>query len=406
VAALQAQLQFLTGPLDFGSDVAEASTISQARKRAARLFRSILRQPHLRVGEEQAVDRDALVAWAYRSGPPPPPRLALELFPYGSAVDREHFVKAVERSYKEQRLITASVASFDRLHGYLLRGLQIVWAIIMLTVLLFLWGIDLVAWLIPVGSTVLIICTLAGGLTSDVISSFFFAYVTRPYDIGERVAIAAPGQNSALLTLVVKDIFMLRTHFLTSNGESMMLNNSTVKGMALTNYARSGKLTLQVTLMVPAAAPSAKITELCDAISDYVSEKSAEWSGVNLMFSDAMLDKGHLVLNIWPTSVFNAAEFVSIYSAKSRLLRFCHAYMQLANSSTSRLSRCTARARSPQPGRAAARRQDRVGSSPPFHSAPPARSGEDEGALCTCAFFPGRAHVQRGARLRPAPREE
>jgi len=64
--------------------------------------------------------------------------------------------------------------------------------------------------------------------------------VTRPYDIGDRVSLATPGQASALYSMVVKDIFLMRTHFLTANGESMMVNNSTVKNMALTNYARSG----------------------------------------------------------------------------------------------------------------------------------------------------------------------
>lgn len=339
-AALQARLEFLTGPLDFGSDIAEAATIGQARKRAARLFRSLLRQHHLRAPLSEdggsgelplAVDRDALLAWAYRHDENMPPRLAAELFPYGRAVDAEHFIKVVERSYKEQRLITASVASFDRLHAFLLHGLQGIWAVVLLTVLLMLWGIDLLAWLLPIGSTLLVVCTLAGGLTTDVMSSFFFAYVTRPYDIGDRVCIASPGHESALKSLIVKDVFLLRTHFITANGESMMINNSAVKGMALTNYSRSGKLTLLVTLMVPAATPSAKIGELTDAITEYIKDKSNEWSDVMLMFGDAMLDKGHLMLNIWPTSVFEAHEVVSIYSAKSRLLRFCHAYMQLAN---------------------------------------------------------------------------
>jgi len=59
-----------------------------------------------------------------------------------------------------------------------------------------------------------------------------------------------------------------------------------------------------VQLMVPAATPSAKISELTDAIAEYIKEKSCEWSAVDLMFGDALLDKGHLVLNIWPTSVF------------------------------------------------------------------------------------------------------
>lgn len=33
-------------------------------------------------------------------------------------------------------------------------------------------------------------------------------------------------------------------------------------------------------------------------------EKPTDWSNVNLMFTDAVLDKGHLILNIWLTSVY------------------------------------------------------------------------------------------------------
>eukprot|EP00967_Tisochrysis_lutea_P147855 scaffold281538_cov36-Tisochrysis_lutea.AAC.3 len=103
------------------------------------------------------------------------------------------------------------------------------------------------------------------------------------------------------MSLIVQDIYLLRTLFLTSNGvwapsyyrpatwhsgrarcppnrptplalagESMMLSNSVIKNMQLTNYARSGKITLLVQLTVPIATSSAKVTELLDAISDFV----------------------------------------------------------------------------------------------------------------------------------------
>jgi len=302
-AMLQDRLEKLTGPLDFGSDMAEAATVAQARRRALRVlpdFAAAVGQP-----APEMVDRDKLVEWAYRGAhEEPPPKIAEELFSYGQRVDADSFIKVVERTYQEQRLITASVASFDRLHMVLLRGLQVIWAFVIFTAFAMLWGINIVAWLLPLGSALLVFSTLAGGLTHDFISGFFFAYVTRPYDVGDRVALANPGAPSQMMSLIVQDIYLLRTLFLTSNGESMMLSNSVIKNMQLTNYARSGKITLLVQLTVPIATSSAKVTELLDAISDFVREKPTDWSNVNLMFTDAVLDKGHLILNIWLTSVY------------------------------------------------------------------------------------------------------
>ena len=78
--------------------------------------------------------------------------------------------------------------------------------------------------------------------------------------------VATPGQGPVLYSLIVKDIEVMRTHFLTANGEAMVVSNSSVKNMALTNLSRSGKLTLLVQLMVPVATQSSKINELLEAI--------------------------------------------------------------------------------------------------------------------------------------------
>jgi len=346
LSKLQQQLQRLAGPLDLGSGLAEAASLCQARRRAQRIFNLLLREeglvtlPPRRTGrtsgekEEPSVDRDALLRWAYQGDRrPPPPKLAADLFPYGQLVDRDQFCKVVERSYKEQRLLTASVESFDRLQKILLRGLQVLVAFIFLVLLLRLpfIRINLVSMLIPLTSALLVFFSLAGGLVAEVFSSFFFTYVTRPYDIGDRVYVATPGQGPVLYSLIVKDIEVMRTHFLTANGEAMVVSNSSVKNMALTNLSRSGKLTLLVQLMVPVATQSSKINELLEAITSYVSDGSGDWSACDNQFGEAALDKGHLLLNIWPTSVYAAHEIMAIYAAKSRLLLFCHAYMQAAN---------------------------------------------------------------------------
>merc|ERR1719181_1572185 len=94
--------------------------------------------------------------------------------------------------------------------------------------------------LIPLTSALLVFFSLAGGLVAEVFSSFFFTYVTRPYDIGDRVYVATPGQGPVLYSLIVKDIEVMRTHFLTANGEAMVVSNSSVKNMALRRDAQKG----------------------------------------------------------------------------------------------------------------------------------------------------------------------
>jgi len=61
----------------------------------------------------------------------------------------------------------------------------------------------------------------------------------------------------------------------------MMINNSALRRMAITNFNRSGPLTLMIEVMVPSATSASKINELLDAINAYVSE-SADWSQVQV----------------------------------------------------------------------------------------------------------------------------
>lgn len=330
---LDKRLNALAGPLDLGSDISSASTLSQARRRAIRLFHVILAQPELRLPEQEGqppvVDRDALIAWAHKGGKPAHPRLAGLMFTFGRAVDQERFVTVIEQSYREQRLITASVAAFDRLHTNVRIFLQLLLLLVFLIVLLALFSVSIVTWLLPLGSAVLTVAVLAGGITSDVLDSFFFAYIVRPYDIGDTVCIAQPGEAPSLFALIVKDVFLMRTHFYSAMGESLVINNSSLRRMGITNFTRSGPMTMLIELMVPAATPSAKLTELADAVTSYI-ERSSDWTRCELHFYSTHFDLGHFMLRMWCESTIPTHELGLIHCARGSLLLFCHAYMQSA----------------------------------------------------------------------------
>lgn len=202
------------------------------------------------------------------------------------------------------------------------------WLVLFLCIGFFVWGVDLASWAIPAGSAALSIIVLMGRVPSDFCAGATYALIVRPYDIGDRITLSTPGSNSTMYSLVVKHIDLMRTYFITSNGEALILENHVIRTLSVTNLNRSGPLSLLFHIQVPAATPSAKITELVDSIKAYVAEKDSEWTQVDLLFGDIDFEHGHIRLDVWVTCSFPAHEVLAIYSAKSRLLLFIHAYMQ------------------------------------------------------------------------------
>jgi len=246
-------------------------------------------------------------------------------------MDEDAFVGIVERCYKEQRLLTASVDSFSRTHALLHRAVVLLWLAAFLCAGFFVWGVDLATWAVPIGSALLSFIVLTGRVPADFCAGATYALVVRPYDIGDRVTLASPGAPSAMFSLVVKHIDLMRTYFITSFGETLILENHVIRTLSVTNLNRSGAITLLFELQVPTATPSAKVTELLDSIKAYVAEKEGEWRSVDMLLSDLDFEHGVMKLSVWATCAFPAHEVGAVYSAKSRLLLFIHAYMQSAS---------------------------------------------------------------------------
>lgn len=358
---LTSQLTRLSGPFELGSGFADAPTVTQARKRAIRVFNILARQQQLCAPSSspatapaqartprgmstlthtpsKTLQRDKLLQWAFQlhglqdlAALSAANEAARSLPMLNETIDVDNFVGVVERCYKEQRLLTASVESFSRTHQLLRHMCIVLWAGCFFAFGFFAWGVELATWVIPSASALLSVVVFLGRVPSDFAAGATYTLLVRPYDIGDRVTISASGTDPTMYSLVVKHIDLMRTHFITSNGQTLVMQNHEVRSLSVVNLNRSGPTTLLVLLQVPSATPSAKMTELVDSIRTYVAEKDGEWSNVDLMFSRIDFKNGYVELQVWAESVFPAHEVVSIYSARSRLLLFVHAYMQTAN---------------------------------------------------------------------------
>ncbi|KAL1520950.1 hypothetical protein AB1Y20_022509 [Prymnesium parvum] len=329
------QLDTLSGALQFGAGLDDAASLEQARELAGRVFGILKKLPHLRHvdGAKVYLVRSKLLDWSSA-------RLGSErdtvgenaLFRTDESIDEDTFVTSIERCYKESRLLTASVASFDRINVLLYKSCFCMWAFVLALIFGIVWeGRDIAVWVIPAISVVASIVVILGKAPGDVLSGAIYTLLFRPFDIGDRVVISQPGSAPVLYSLIVKQIDVVRTHFLTSNGELLYYENHLLRNMCITNLSRSGQLCLMIRVQVPAATPALKVTELADSIRMYCSEKEADWMAVDLIFSGTDFSAGHLNLDVWATCRHPAADVGMVYGAKSSLLLFMHAYMQSAN---------------------------------------------------------------------------
>jgi len=348
-------LDDLAGPLEFGAEFDDASSLTQARKRALKVFRILSTQAELQgassstgtgagtgdggagaapasVAGAGVLDRAVLIRWASRRVCVPITEAGVTaLFKTTDPIDEDGFVACVERCYKEQRMITASVASFDRTNALFHRACMSVWAGCVVFALLLVWGVSLTSIIIPFFTVLGTLILIMGRAPGELVSGALYSLFLRPFDIGDRITISKPGEKAVLYSLLVREIGIARTHFLTVNGELLHIENHVLRDMSMVNLSRSGPLTLLVEIKVSITTPASKMTELVDSIKLFAAEKESDWTAIDAIFSDTNFDAGYLSLSIWASSKHAAAEVGLVNSAKSLLILFIHAYMQSAN---------------------------------------------------------------------------
>jgi len=319
---LQNSLGALSGPLQFGAGFRDATTIEEARKRARRAFHSLIKAQG---SGEPGLRREQLLTWLDVDGKSVEASVFLV-----DPLREEDFVAVVERSYKEQRFITASLTSFDVCNAILRRFFIGAWAAAMALIAAFMFGIDFKEWVLPMITLSISICWVLSRILGDVIQGAIFVCWIRPFDIGDWVKLSSPGHPPHFDEMVVRSIGLWRTQFVSCTGELLLIQNSVMHGMCISNLNRSQSPCVPITIQVPAVTAPVKVTELVDCIRQYIQDRDTEWADVSLNFSSIDYRAGHMDLSIYATTRCLHTDFGALYGAKTRLLLFIHAYMQAA----------------------------------------------------------------------------
>jgi hypothetical protein len=107
------------------------------------------------------------------------------------------FCKSIDSLYKELRKLRASIANEGRMNAGSEKILNVVFYFILLMIGLSVVGVDPVALFGVLASSILGFSFMISGASSDYFRGLLFILVQRPYDIGDRIAVAGPQDDAS-----------------------------------------------------------------------------------------------------------------------------------------------------------------------------------------------------------------
>ncbi|KIY73032.1 hypothetical protein CYLTODRAFT_342952 [Cylindrobasidium torrendii FP15055 ss-10] len=156
---------------------------------------------------------------------------------------REEVEVACQDFHREQLSIMHSMQDLDSAVGRLDNIFMTVYAVAALLILAVCLEAGLSTVITGAGTFILGLSWLIGAPLADVLTSIVFLFIRHPFDVGDRVVINKD-------SYMVKEIHLLSTIFLDSQGVFMQVPNSVLNTHFIFNIRRSGQMSEQFTFDV------------------------------------------------------------------------------------------------------------------------------------------------------------
>uniref|UniRef100_A0A7S4I0R0 Mechanosensitive ion channel MscS domain-containing protein n=1 Tax=Odontella aurita TaxID=265563 RepID=A0A7S4I0R0_9STRA len=202
---------------------------------------------------------------------------------YLTALD---FVKSVDNIYKNLRTLRASIANssqidraFEQIFNvafYFLAGLCAV---------LMILGVDAMGFFLSFSTVFISFSFLFGSAASKYFEGVLLILVRRPYDIGDRVAISNPqndtsSNGSAAWFVEGTTLYTTTVRFGTTN-EVATYSNGSLASMRIINANRSPKATVYIYLKFASDIAYERVLVLKSVVEKFVKDRPRQWLSMN-----------------------------------------------------------------------------------------------------------------------------
>ena len=209
------------------------------------------------------------------------------------------FVKSVDAIYKEARLMRASVWNSEKLDRAFENVINVIFYVFVFCIVLSQVGFDPFALFLSLSSIILAFAFMIGSASSKMFEGWLFILLRRPYDIGDRIHISNPEDDTGpdgSPGWIVKDVNLFSTTaiFATTN-ERATLSNGSLANSRIINMARSPNAIGYIFLKFGTDVTYQRVQIFEKALTEFIKARPREWVGLlGFRATEVMADLGYI----------------------------------------------------------------------------------------------------------------
>mmetsp|Transcript_86480 Transcript_86480/g.244334 ORF Transcript_86480/g.244334 Transcript_86480/m.244334 type:complete len:164 (-) Transcript_86480:722-1213(-) len=115
--------------------------------------------------------------------------------------------------------------------------------------------------------------------------------------------------------------------FLTSFGEQIVVLNSIISTKSVCNHSRSPSPWLKITVELPTRTRPPDVAKFVGAVQKFINDRENDWTSVFIFITGFDADRATMKLDVWLGATNPYQEWNALYSSRSRVLLFIHAYI-------------------------------------------------------------------------------
>ena len=127
--------------------------------------------------------------------------------------------------------------------------------------------------------------------------------------------------------MVVESIALMSTCFLTSFGEQIVVLNSVLSTKSVCNHSRSPSPWLKISIELSTRTCPPDFSKFVGALEKFIIDRENDWTSVFIFITGFNANRASIKLDAWLGARNPYAEWNALYSARSRVLLFIHAYI-------------------------------------------------------------------------------
>jgi hypothetical protein len=191
------------------------------------------------------------------------------------------FLKSVDSVYKEFRVLQASIENAGTVDRAFELMVNWVFYIILWTIILYIVGLDPLGMFLSISSFIIGFAFMIGNASSKYFEGLLFILVRRPYDIGDRISVSDPENDTSSngsMTWFVEDLGLYSTTVrLAATNEVATYSNGSLANSRIINANRSPQAVVSVLCKFSVNVSYAKVQLFKKATEKFVKERPREW---------------------------------------------------------------------------------------------------------------------------------